>query len=361
MCARVARVYLTLVTLKSKNGKSSVLKIGVTDVKKLYVSNKIKLFRTVTEHSYFFTCKGREKRFKPITVDDIRYKFDMETGESRLYKKTELLASERRSVDRSYLMLRELLDMNDFDWFVTLTFDNLRLDRNDNEEVYLAYKTFIRMLSRKYPALRYISVPEKHESGALHFHLLMSGLTPKQLGFVDSGKVCCSWSPKNKVASKEYFERTKGNRELTPTDGLPIYNVTKFCYGFSTATRIASRERCNWYVQKYLDKAFGSTDLFKKRFFYSSNLVRKSSVNVRTWEYGGVAPLEMMKGSIEELLADGKVYVNREYNYAKAILSRADFELYTYCEFVSAEELDNETIYGEEMPFEEEYEYGKHQ
>lgn len=329
-------------------------------MKKLYVANKIKLFRTVTEHSYYFVRENTNKRFKAITVDGVRYQLNLEDGDLRYYKKKELLLSERRSVDRSYSMLRELLEMNDFDWFVTLTFDNLRIERNDNDAVYGAYKTFIRMLSRKYPALKYISVPERHESGALHFHLLVSGASPKELGFVDSGKVCCSWSPKNKVASRAYFENTKEGRELTPTDGLPIYNVTKFCYGFSTATRIASRERCNWYVQKYLDKAFGSTEIFKKRFFYSSNLVRMSSVTVAAWEFSGTSPIDCIKNSLEERLSEGRVYVNSEYNYAKAILSRDSFEEYNRCVFVPALENVDE-IYGEDLPFDEEYIYGEYQ
>ena len=60
---------------------------------------------------------------------------------------------------------------------------------------------------------------------------------------------------------------------MTDTDGLAIYNVTTFPYGFTTVTRIASRERCNSYVKKYINKDIGkSTEIFKKRFFYSRNL-----------------------------------------------------------------------------------------
>ena len=77
---------------------------------------------------------------------------------------------------------------------------------------------------------------------------------------------------KNKIASKEFFERTKHLHELTETDGLPVYNITTFPYGYTTVTRIASRERCNSYVKKYVEKALGSTEIFKKRFYYSSNL-----------------------------------------------------------------------------------------
>ena len=108
---------------------------------------------------------------------------------------------------------------------------------------------------------------------ALKVYAKWRGMTPKQLGLVNSGKVCCSWATlKNKIASREFFERTKHEHELTETDGLTIYNITTFPYGYTTVTRIASRERCNSYVKKYVEKALGSTEIFKKRFYYSSNL-----------------------------------------------------------------------------------------
>lgn len=74
------------------------------------------------------------------------------------------------------------------------------------------------------------------------------------------------------LCSREYFEKTKHLYELKKTDGEPIYNITTFAYGYTTVSRICSRERCNSYVKKYVEKALGSTEVFKKRFYYSSNL-----------------------------------------------------------------------------------------
>lgn len=166
-----------------------------------------------------------------------------------------------------------LLEMNSFDWFATLTFDKERVDRMDDTKIYELYKKYINNIKKQVPNIRYLTVIERHEDSAIHFHILIGGATAHELGLVNSGKVCCSWATfKNGICSKEYFERTKATHELRDTDGLTVYNITSFCYGYTTATRIAHREKCNSYIKKYIDKALGSTDIFKKRFYYSSNL-----------------------------------------------------------------------------------------
>ena len=74
------------------------------------------------------------------------------------------------------------------------------------------------------------------------------------------------------TATFKYYEKTKHKFLNKETDGEPIYNITTFAYGYTTVSRIVSRERCNSYVKKYVEKALGSTEVFKKRFYYSNNL-----------------------------------------------------------------------------------------
>jgi hypothetical protein len=179
------------------------------------------------------------------------------------------------SLRRTKISMNMLLTMNDFDWFWTLTFDKSKIDRENDTAVFRAYKKYINNVKKQCPDFKYMCFPERHEDGCIHFHLLVSGITVKQMGLADSGKVCCSWAyKKQKVSSKEYFEKTKQQHinELKDTDGEPIYNITNFIYGYTTVSKIVSRERCNTYVKKYVEKALGSTDIFKKRFYYSSNL-----------------------------------------------------------------------------------------
>ncbi len=241
-----------------------------------YLFQKDRIYRDRTLTSIYYRSNGIsvEKKSQPIDIDGIRYKLDKQTGEIRNYTKQEVLNSMSASLKRTKIMLNMLLEMNDFDWFCTFTFDRAKIDRTNDELVYLAYQKYVDNMKHKFPNLRYLCVPERHEDNCIHFHLLIGGVSTQQLGLVNSGKVCCSWATlKNKICSKEYFERTKHEHELTDTDGLVVYNVTSFTYGLTTATRIVSRERCNSYVKKYIDKALGtSTEIFKKRFYYSANL-----------------------------------------------------------------------------------------
>jgi len=248
-----------------------------------YLCQKDRVFRDKTLSSiYFLSNKPQvEKKSRPVDIDGVRYKMNLESGEISNYTKKEVLHSMNSSLRRTKILMNMLLEMNDFDWFCTLTFDKQKIDRTNDELVFNAYKKYINNVKKQFPSFRYMCFPERHEDNCIHFHLLIGGLTTQQLGLENSGKVCCSWAyRKNKIASKEFYESTKHEHEneLTETDGLVVYNVTTFPYGFTTVTRIASRERCNSYVKKYVEKALGSTEIFKKRFYYSSNLNIPSTV-----------------------------------------------------------------------------------
>ena len=250
-----------------------------------YLFQKDRIYRDKTLTSLYFKSNKEqvEKKSRPYDRNGIRYKLDLETGEILTYTKREVLNSMACSLRRTKICMNMLLEMNDFDWFATLTFDKQKIDRTNDEAVYNAYKKYINNIKHQFPSFRYLTVLERHEDGCIHFHLLIAGLTPKQLGLVNSGKVCCSWAfYKDKICSKEYFEKTKHEHinELQDTDGLAVYNVTTFPFGLTTVTRIASRERCNSYVKKYINKDIGkSTEIFKKRFFYSRNLNVPTIVN----------------------------------------------------------------------------------
>ena len=247
----------------------------MTDKKQYDLIMKTRKYRDQTLCSvYYKPTEKSEKKFEPVDIDGYRMRLNKETGEVDFYSREIASSGRDSSVRRSKIKMHMILDMNDFDWFVTLTFNNNRVQRDNPEEVYKAYSKFIDLLKKECPTLRYITVPEQHEDEkhCYHFHLLVGGISVHQLGLVNSGKVCCHWARKGGICSKEYFEVTKDRYVLQETDGIPVYNISKFQYGFSTVSRIQSRERCNFYVQKYIDKNFGTTDDFKKRFFYSANL-----------------------------------------------------------------------------------------
>lgn len=240
---------------------------------------KERRYRDTTLLSYYLRPnKPIIKKCSPIDIDGERLQLDHTTGEVKNYKKKTILQNRNSSVARTRILLDMLLEMNDFDWFWTLTFDKEKIDRTDANKVFHCYEKYIDNLSHKYPNFAYVCIPELHEKGCYHFHILAKGITVKEMGLVNSGKVCCSWATlKNGIASKEYFDRTKHLYEdvLKETDGQPVYNITSFAYGYTTCTRIMSRAKCNSYVKKYIQKSLDSRFLeegYRKRFFYSKNL-----------------------------------------------------------------------------------------
>lgn len=237
---------------------------------------KQRIYRNDTLISYYFKSnKPIIKKFAPVDINGERMRMNLKTGEVDYYKKQQVLDCKNASLRRTNILVDMILIMNDFDWFLTLTFDKDKIDRTNDFLVFECYKKYMDNIQKKFPKIKYICFPERHhdEDNCIHFHLLVAGITAKQMGLVNSGKVCCSWATKkNGIASKEYFDKTQAKYVHTITDGEPIYNATSFIYGFSTVSRICDRERCNFYVQKYIKKDLGSTDAFKKRFYYSANL-----------------------------------------------------------------------------------------
>ena len=227
--------------------------------------------------SYYYKPNfDRRKKCKPIDLDGCRYRLNLDTGAIENYTKKDLFIIGSASIRRSRILMRELFMLNDFDWFGTLTFDNYVLDRRNDFLVYSAYKKWIKNFSRRCPNLIYMTFPERHDDGCIHFHILIGGVSVQDLKLTYSGTVLCHWAyKKNGICSEKYFNKTKDEHILEDTDGLKVYNIGTFHFGYTTITCIASKERCCSYVMKYVDKAVKSPiAIFKKRFFYSNNLIR---------------------------------------------------------------------------------------
>lgn len=187
--------------------------------------------------------------------------FDPYDPEDRSYLNSlrmSLIHIERRSLRRSVTRSRErffdICRQNDFKYMVTWTFDKEKVDRLTDKAVMRAYTQFQNYLHKQFPFLYWVSTREYHKNGGLHFHLLLGGVTMEQLGCVRAK------SPKGRLLF------TKGKIKL------PIYNVTKFRYGFSTLTEIRDKKACINYCAKYISKTEELYNFFgKKRFFYSRN------------------------------------------------------------------------------------------
>lgn len=153
-------------------------------------------------------ANGRDTRaLSPETAARFRELCDRgTTAEERGAKPPRDKAAENldRARRRARSAVRDLALCNRFDWFVTLTLDQTKIDRYDVAEIIRRASQWLSNAVRRY-GLRYVLIPERHKDGAIHFHGFMSG----ELGAVDSG------------------HRDKG--------GHPVYNLTAWPFGFSTA------------------------------------------------------------------------------------------------------------------------------
>lgn len=152
------------------------------------------------------------------------------------------------SLSRTRQNIYYIARSNVWDWFVTFTFNPEFVDSYDYSLCTDKLSYWLSNMRKKCPNMRYIVVPEKHESGRYHFHGLFADC--EDLNFIDSG------------------HKTKGQT---------IYNISAYKYGFTTATRVRDTEKVSKYICKYVTKDLCSV-MFGKRRYWASRNVNKSPI-----------------------------------------------------------------------------------
>lgn len=152
--------------------------------------------------------------------------------------------------------IRDIVIMNDFTHFLTITINPENFDSFDVEVVRKKLKTWLdNQVKRK--GLKYVLIPELHKSGRIHAHALVNDV----FKLVDSGK------------------RTKS--------GKVIYNCPEWRYGFTTAIPLDEQKiRVANYVTKYITK--GSDKIFGKYFWSSKNIQREPHVILTDTDFSAV-------------------------------------------------------------------------
>jgi len=150
------------------------------------------------------------------------------------------------SIRRTRRTLHDYVKCNDFDLFVTFTYDPKKIDRYDIDATFQKMRTWIHNQVRKNPDFKYILVPERHKDGAIHFHALMSNYP---------------------------FSLKKTN---VIQENKRVYNVTAFRFGFTAATYLPkndpdSKSKAGNYIAKYITKDM-ITIRNKHRYLASKNL-----------------------------------------------------------------------------------------
>lgn len=181
---------------------------------------------------------GKEEIYNPFT-EEWEQLPEMDEEKAALYL--------RRSGNRSKACVYDIARSNCWDWFLTFTFNFAKVDRYNYDTCVKALSKWLNNIRvRKAPDLKYIVVPEQHKDGAWHFHGLFadcSGLTFKDSGVLDQS-------------------------------GRPVYNLTDYKLGFSTATKVTSSQRAATYICKYITKDLAGKTAGKKRYWASRNCAR---------------------------------------------------------------------------------------
>jgi len=131
------------------------------------------------------------------------------------------------SIARSRTRVFELAICNDFDYFITLTLNDEKLDRYDLKGYIKKLGQFIRNYRRDFEAdIQYLLIPEKHLDGAWHMHGLIKGIPADQLKKNEYGYL--DW--------EDYKKR----------------------FGYCSIDKIKNQEAVSKYITKYIRKSFDS-------------------------------------------------------------------------------------------------------
>lgn len=176
-------------------------------------------------------------------------------------------------ISRARRKLFDLIALNSWDWFVTLTLDKSKIVRGDVKAFSSKLNVYLRNLVQR-QGISYILVPELHKDGAYHAHALISGDLP----VVDSGTV--TWK-----GNKRPVKRSTALKRFIPDDELiTVYNVPSWKYGFTTAIRTYGKgDKLAAYVGKYLTK--DSVKIFGRRYWHSKNIRQYPDVVYSSCEF----------------------------------------------------------------------------
>lgn len=216
-----------------------------------------------TEEELALLRQRQRKRQAALRRKEINAMLD---GEKETYEQLELFPEEggegkgdgeekkreqhslRVSVSRTKNTIYNIARSEKWEWFITLTFDRKKTDAKDYDAVTGRLQVFLNNLQkRSCPGLKYLIVPEFHGDGEhYHFHGLLS---------------CCGG-----LKFRYSGHDTK--------DGEPVFNITNWTWGFTTATRVTDTRRASSYVTKYITKESQVSLKGRHRYYCSRNITR---------------------------------------------------------------------------------------
>ena len=162
-----------------------------------------------------------------------------------------------RSARRARQTLYDICKCNDFSFFVTLTFDANKIDRMNDSATKRKYSQWANDVKKQFPNMYYVTVPEYHKKGGLHFHILIGGISLEEL------KATPALNKRGKQIHKK---------------GKAIWNIGAWKKGFSTLSIIGNGEATKHYICKYITKQHADDRFFNKRRYYVSRNITRPEI-----------------------------------------------------------------------------------
>ena len=267
-------------------------KYGVCYIKK-YAENEYKLYQMYSvkeKHIEKYADDGFQEYEKAINI--IEKMFDGEKADN--YQRYD------ESVSRTKRIIYEYARCNKWDYFVTLTLDENKIDRNDIKNFRVKFNRMISDMNAQITGeewgrqkqIKYCIVPEFHKKGGVHFHGFIKGLHKSDIRL-------------NKNGFKEWRQYADN-------------------FGFMNMQEIRNPKACSKYMTKYITKGLAMTVKGKgEHMYYCSQGLNKA-----------------------ELIYSGYGEYKGEFDYISDYCNIAELETWQLQNFVYCQEDLTDTVWG---------------
>lgn len=183
-----------------------------------------------------------------------------------------------RAMKRAKERIFDLAYINDFKYFVTITFDIQKVNSSNAKEVISKLRVWLSNQKQRFN-MEYILVPEYHKVGdRIHCHLLITEYPMSLL----------KHAQKHGKGGKLKYNKDGSPVLMYTSKGQPIYNMLSWQYGYSTCIPIykavnESNIKLAHYITKYMTKDVHK--IFGKFFWSSKGLKRVVDTEVFNTDY----------------------------------------------------------------------------
>lgn len=174
------------------------------------------------------------------------------------------------NIRRAKARVQELVICNEWDWFVTLTLDAKKHNRQDLTRWYKELTQWIRNYNRKFNIkIKYLIVPELHGDGvSWHMHGLIMGLSEEHLTQLQRG---------NKMSKSQLERIVKGEK-------VYVLEAYERKFGFCSIEPIHNKIAIGKYISKSMDLSAknGVTKVNAHTYYCSKGLKGAETIKVGT-------------------------------------------------------------------------------